>query len=190
MDTGNAAGGVEACWHGVRVRLQAGDITQLSVDAVVNAANSALAGGGGVEGAIHAAAGPNVLAELHERYDGCPSGSAVITGVGALPACWIVHAVGPRWRDCLHDEAALLSSAYTTTLDRAAEMGARSVAFPAISSGIYGYPLDEAADVALSSVRTWLSPHPHSDMETIILMLRGAPVMAAFRGALLRQPRS
>ena len=180
--------GTEARWHGTRVRLVAGDITSVSVDAVVNAANSALAGGGGVDGAIHAAAGPTVMAELSERYDGCPTGSAVITGAGNLPARWIVHAVGPIWRGGGYDEAGLLASAYASSLDRAAEAGARSVAFAAISCGVYGYPLDEAADVALSAVRTWLSAHPSSGIADIMFVLRGAPVMAAFRGVIDRQP--
>lgn len=177
----------EARWHGTRVRLVAGDITQVSVDAVVNAANSALAGGGGVDGAIHAAAGPTVMAELRRRYDGCPTGSAVITAAGDLPARFIIHAVGPVWRGGDEDEAALLASAYTSSLERAAEAGARSIASAAISCGVYGYPLDEAADVALGAVRTWLSTHPDAGMEDIIFVLRGATVMAAFRGALQRQ---
>lgn len=176
----------EARWHGTRVGLLAGDITRVSVDAVVNAANSALAGGGGVDGAIHAAAGPSVMAELRERYDGCPTGSAVITGAGELPARFIIHAVGPVWHGGGDNEARLLASAYTSSLDRAAEAGARSVAFAAISCGVYGYPLEEAADVALSAIRTWLSTHPGSGIEDIIFVLRGEPVMAAFRGALER----
>ena len=187
MDHANAAQ-PEAQWYGGRVRLQAGDITQVSVDVVVNAANSALAGGGGVDGAIHAAAGPTVMAELRRHYDGCPTGSAVITGGGELPARWIIHAVGPIWRGGGHDEATLLGSAYASALDRADEAGAHSVAFPAISCGVYAYPLDAAADVALSSVRAWLSTHPASPVEDIIFVLRGTTVMAAFRGALQRQP--
>ncbi|MGD8683888.1 MAG: O-acetyl-ADP-ribose deacetylase [Chloroflexota bacterium] len=187
MDTTIEGGGTEARWHGTRVRLQAGDITLVSVDAVVNAANSALAGGGGVDGAIHAAAGPTVMAELRGRYHGCPTGSAVITGGGELPARWIIHAVGPIWRGGDHDEARSLASAYASSLDRAAEVGARSVAFAAISCGVYGYPLDGAADVALSTIRTWLSTHPASGIEDIIFVLRGATVMAAFREALTRQ---
>ena len=176
--------GLEARWHGTRIGLVAGDITQVSVDAIVNAANSALAGGGGVDGAIHAAAGASVMAELRRRYDGCPTGSAVITGAGDLPARWVIHAVGPIWAGGRADEAALLASAYSASLDRAAEVGARSVAFSALSCGIYGYPLEQAAEVALGAVRAWLSTHPGSGLEDIMWVLRGAPVMAAFRGAL------
>lgn len=176
--------GTEARWNGTRVRLLAGDITQVSVDAVVNAANSALAGGGGVDGAIHAAAGPSVMAELRERYDGCPAGSAVITGAGNLPARHIVHAVGPIWQGGGHGEAALLRGAYSASLDLVAAAGDRSVAFAAISCGVYGYPLDEAAAEAVSAVRAWLGTHPDCGIADIMWVLRGADVMAAFRGAL------
>lgn len=178
----------ETRWRGARVRLLAGDITEVSVDAVVNAANSALAGGGGVDGAIHRAAGPSVMAELRERYDGCPTGSAVITGAGQLPARHVIHAVGPVWRGGHEGEARLLASAYQASLDHAHEAGARSVSFPAISCGVYGYPLDEAATVALAAVREWLSTHPEHEIADIIFVLRGEPVMAAFRGALECQP--
>lgn len=178
------APGTETRWHGTRVRLLAGDITQVSVDAVVNAANSALAGGGGVDGAIHAAAGPSVMVQLRERYDGCPTGSAVITDAGNLPARHVVHAVGPIWRGGGHDEAALLRGAYTAALDLVAQAGDHSVAFAAISCGVYGYPLEEAASEAVTAVQQWLSTHPDSGIEDIIWVLRGADVMAAFRGAL------
>ena len=180
-------GAPETRWHGTRIRLVAGDITQVSVDAIVNAANSALAGGGGVDGAIHAAAGPAVMAELRRRYDGCPTGSAVITGAGDLPARWVVHAVGPIWDGGRAGEADLLASAYSASLDRAAEVGARSVAFSALSCGAYGYPLEQAAEVALGAVRAWLGTHPGSGLEDIRWVLRGAPVMTAFQAALLRQ---
>ena len=176
--------GTEARWHGTRVRLMAGDITQVSVDVIVNAANSALAGGGGVDGAIHAAAGPSVMAELRERYDGCPTGSAVSTGGGDQPARWIVHAVGPIWRGGDAGEADSLAGAYAASLDRAAEIGANSVAFSALSCGVYGYPLEQAAEVSLRAVQAWLSTHPDGHPEDIMWVLRGTPVMAAFRGAL------
>ena len=158
-----------ARWHGTRVRLLAGDITQVSVDAVVNAANSALAGGGGVDGAIHAAAGPSVIAEPRERYDGCPTGSAVITSAGNLPARHIVHAVGPIWQGGSHDEAALLRGAYSTSLDLAAEAGDCSVAFAAISCGVYGYPMVEACKVAVDTCAALLIEHELP--EKVIFML-------------------
>jgi O-acetyl-ADP-ribose deacetylase (regulator of RNase III) len=182
----DANAGRETRWGGTRVRLLAGDITRVSVDAVVNAANSALAGGGGVDGAIHAAAGPSVMAELRERYDGCATGDAVVTSAGRLPARWIIHAVGPVWRGGSHDEARLLASAYRASLDHARRLGAVSVAFPAISCGIYGYPLDQAADVALGAIRDWLTMDPGSGIGDIVFVLRGEAVMAAFSGALER----
>ena len=177
-----------ANWHGATVTVLAGDITSVSVDAVVNAANSALAGGGGVDGAIRRAAGPSVMRELRERYDGCPTGSAVLTAAGDLPARFIVHAVGPVWRGGGHSESDLLRSAYQASLGRANEAGARSVAFAAISCGVYGYPLEPAATIALGSVRSWLSTHPRHSIRDIIFVLRGEAVMAAFGEALAAQP--
>ncbi len=129
---------------------------------------------------------PAVMAELRERYDGCPTGSAVITGAGNLPARHIVHAVGPIWRGGDHDEAALLRGAYSSSLDRVTEAGDQTVAFSAISCGIYGYPLDQAARESVGAVREWLSTHPASGIEDIIWVLRGPDVMAAFRGAIAR----
>ena len=137
------------------IELERGDIALLPVDAIVNAANSALAGGGGVDGAIHRAAGPGLMAELRSRYRGCPAGSAVITASGRLAehgVGWVVRAVGPIWQDGRSGEEGLLRSAYQTALHLADEAGARSIAFPAISCGVYGYPLDPAARVALRSV--------------------------------------
>jgi O-acetyl-ADP-ribose deacetylase len=180
------ATGREARWDGVLVRLAAGDITTVTVDAVVNAANSRLAGGGGVDGAIHRAAGPGLMRELRERYGdrGCPTGSAVVTGAGDLPARIVIHAVGPRWRGGREHEAELLASAYQTSLDLTHREGAHSVAFPAISCGIYGYPLDEAARVALTAIRSWLASHADHGISDIMLVLRGHEVMSDFEAAL------
>jgi O-acetyl-ADP-ribose deacetylase len=179
----------EARWDGTHVHLVAGDITRVSVDAIVNAANDRLSGGGGVDGAIHRAAGPSVMRELRERYGGrgCPTGSAVLTGAGELQARVIVHAVGPIWRGGGQSEAELLASAYRSSLDRAREAGASSVAFPAISCGIYGYPLDRAARVALRALREWLASHPGHGIDDITFVLRGEEVMAAFRAALAEE---
>lgn len=125
------------------------DITTLRVDAIVNAANSALAGGGGVDGAIHAAAGPEMMVELR-RYSGCPTGSAVITKGYRLPARFVIHAVGPIWGGGDHGEVELLRSAYETSLALArAEPSIRTLAFPAISTGVYGFPKAPAAEIAL-----------------------------------------
>jgi O-acetyl-ADP-ribose deacetylase len=140
-----------------RISLLRADITTLRVDAIVNAANSSLAGGGGVDGAIHRAAGPELMRELQERYRGTPTGSAVITGAGLLPARRVIHAVGPRWRDGNHGEAGLLASAYRAAFALAEEHGCVTVAAPSISTGIYGFPIDQAAPIAVEEATAALS---------------------------------
>ncbi len=142
---------VRAHVGGKVLELVQGDITQEETEAIVNAANSALRGGGGVDGAIHHAAGPAVMRELREKYSECPTGSAVVTGGGRLAADYILHAVGPRYRGREKD-AELLADAYRACLNFCEELKIRSVAFPSISTGIYGYPLEEAAPIALSTV--------------------------------------
>ena len=145
-----------------------GDITRLKVDAIVNAANSSLMGGGRVDGAIHRAAGPQLLAECkriaQERRDipggPCPAGDAVITGAGSLPCKRVIHTVGPVWRGGARGEAGTLASCYRKSLLLAAEAGLASVAFPNISTGVYGYPKDKAAAVAAEAVRETLSETP------------------------------
>jgi O-acetyl-ADP-ribose deacetylase (regulator of RNase III) len=159
------------------IELLVGDITTIPADAVVNAANSSLTGGGGVDGAIHRAGGPAVMADLERRYGRgrhCPTGSAVVSEAGKLPAKWVIHAVGPIWRGGSAGEAELLASAYRTSLRLAAEQGARTVSFPAISCGIYGYPVDQAARIAIDTVRNVLATEPGSiERVTFVLFSRG-----------------
>ena len=148
--------------HDPRLALHQGDITKLTVDAVVNAANAALRGGGGVDGAIHRAAGPELLAECR-RLGGCPTGEARITGGYRLPARHVIHAVGPIWQGGGAGEDALLAGCYRNALGLAVEHGARSIAFPAISTGIYGFPGDRAAGIAVTEVQDFLAGQPPLD---------------------------
>jgi O-acetyl-ADP-ribose deacetylase (regulator of RNase III) len=135
-----------------------GDITQQDVDAIVNAANSRLAGGGGVDGAIHRAGGPSIMAETRRRYpDGCATGSAVITAGGNLLAKYVIHAVGPVWSGGNRREAELLASAYRTSLELAAAHDCASIALPALSTGAYRYPVDSAAQIAVKTVSDFLA---------------------------------
>ncbi len=140
-----------------RLELCQGDITDQVVDAIVNAANSRLAGGGGVDGAIHRRGGPSIMAETKAKYpEGCPTGSAVISGAGNLSAKYVIHAVGPVWQGGNAGEAKLLASAYQKALDLAVQHDCQSVAFPALSTGAYSYPLVEAAQIALRTVIEFL----------------------------------
>jgi O-acetyl-ADP-ribose deacetylase (regulator of RNase III) len=145
-----------------------GDITQQDTEAIGNAANSALAGGGGVDGAIHRAGGPSIMSELKAKYKGCPTGSAVITGGGNLKAKYVIHAVGPRYSGSLKDPE-LLSGAYRKSLELCSQNKISSIAFPSISTGIYGYPVEEASKVALKTVTEYLKDHPEIKLVRFVL---------------------
>jgi O-acetyl-ADP-ribose deacetylase (regulator of RNase III) len=163
--------------NGRLLRLVEGDITRVAVDAMGNAANSALAGGGGVDGAIHRAGGPAILRELDEiraRIGRCPAGGAVATTAGKLPAKYVLHAVGPVYRDGHSGEPELLASCYRAALKLAEERQAASVSFPAISTGVYGYPLAEAAGVAIGAVGDYLAGEETSVREVIFVLFSRA----------------
>ncbi len=158
-----------------RLELVQGDITEQEVDAVVNAANQKLAGGGGVDGAVHRAGGPTLMQETDEHYpDGCPTGSAVATSAGKLPAKYVFHAVGPWWNGGHKGERDLLKSAYLTCLDLAVQHQCKSIAFPAISTGVYRYPLDLAAEDSLSVTRDFLLEHQQPALVRFVLFGEGA----------------
>lgn len=164
-----------------RVSIVEGDITRLAVDAIVNAANESLLGGGGVDGAIHRAAGPDLLVECR-TLGGCPTGDARITRGYRLPAKFVIHTVGPVWRGGGAGEDAALTSCYRSSLDLAAAYGVRSIAFPAISTGIFGFPADQAAHIAIAAVRAHLSER--SLPEAVILCCFGPESVAACQTAI------
>ncbi|MDA0284569.1 MAG: O-acetyl-ADP-ribose deacetylase [Planctomycetota bacterium] len=158
-----------------RIELCQGDITKQDVDAIANAANSELAGGGGVDGAIHRAAGPTLMNETRTLYpDGCPTGSAVATTGGRLKAKYVFHAVGPVWNGGDQNEAQLLESAYRDCLELAREHRCDSVAFPAISTGVYGYPMDLAAEIALNVTRDFIVENNFPQLVRFVLFNDGA----------------
>ncbi len=161
-----------------RIALVEGDITRQKVDAIVNAANQSLLGGGGVDGAIHRAAGPQLLAECR-TLQGCPTGQAKITRGYDLPAMFVIHAVGPVYQGGNRGEADLLRSCYETSLRLAAENHCRTVAFPAISCGIYGYPMASAARIALAATARWLASHELPEKVSFVLF--GAAAHDAWR---------
>ena len=168
----------------MRIEAVQGDITEQAVDAIVNAANSTLLGGGGVDGAIHRRGGPAILEECRvlraERYpDGLPTGRAVATTAGGLPARWVIHTVGPVYAAVEDDPAELLASCHVESLRVADELGAKTVAFPAISTGVYGYPVEEAAPVAVAAVRG-----ADTGVELVRFVLFGEEAHQAFAAAL------
>jgi O-acetyl-ADP-ribose deacetylase len=168
--------------------LQEGDITRVPVDAMVNAANSALAGGGGVDGAIHRAGGPGIMRELDEirrKIGRCATGSAVVTGGGDLPAKYVFHAVGPIYRDGAQGEAELLASCYRTCLGLAEDRDVHTISFPAISTGVYGYPLADAAQIAIREVQLHFAK-PGIKLRQAIFVLFGKHAYDTYRKILGR----
>ena len=164
-----------------RIQLSSGDITQLPVDAIVNAANRSLLGGGGVDGAIHRAAGPGLLAECR-TLGGCETGQAKITRGYRLPARHVIHTVGPIWQGGDGGEPELLAACYRNSLRLAVEYGIRTIAFPAISCGVYGYPPDQAARIAVRQVRAFLAEDDR--IETVYLVCFGEDIRQSFQQAL------
>ncbi len=164
-----------------RLTLWQGDITTLAVDAIVNAANETLLGGGGVDGAIHRAAGPGLL-ECCRGLGGCPTGQARLTPGFRLPARWVIHTVGPVWRGGGQGEAERLAGCYRESLALALAQGARSIAFPAIGCGAYGYPVEAAARIAVATVRAWTAAHP--GIEEVVFVCFGQAACAAYQAAL------
>jgi O-acetyl-ADP-ribose deacetylase len=168
------------------LQLQQGDITAIPVDAIVNAANSHLAGGGGVDGAIHRAAGPGLMKELDEirrRLGGCATGSAVVTSAGNLPARFVFHAVGPVYRDGSQREPALLAACYQTCLQLAEEHALESISFPSISTGVYGYPAEEASAIALTEASRHLRQATGTVRRVVLVQFNAADHMLYLRKA-------
>ncbi|RDV13754.1 O-acetyl-ADP-ribose deacetylase [Pontibacter diazotrophicus] len=155
-----------------KIEIQQGDITKVETDAIVNAANSSLLGGGGVDGAIHRAGGPAILEEckqIRARQGGCPTGEAVITTGGKLPARYVIHTVGPVWHGGDKDEPEQLANCYKNSLRIASDKQLQSIAFPNISTGVYGYPKDKAAQVAVKAVKDYLQQHDSSLQQVVFV---------------------
>ncbi|QND83723.1 O-acetyl-ADP-ribose deacetylase [Chromobacterium vaccinii] len=163
------------------LRCVQGDITSMKVDAIVNAANNSLLGGGGVDGAIHRAAGPGLLAACR-LLGGCPTGEARLTDGYLLPARYVIHTVGPVWQGGGEGEPELLAACYRNSLELAARHGVASIAFPAISCGVYGYPLEAACVLAIGELRAWLSGQPHG-LREVRLVAFDARAQEAYRRA-------
>lgn len=172
--------------HKSMLELVEGDITHQETEAIVNAANTKLLGGGGVDGAIHRAGGPQILEEC-KKIGGCPTGEARITTGGRLKARYVIHAVGPVYKEGRREEAKLLANAYHNSLVLASQHGIQSIAFPSISTGAYGYPLEEAARIALNTVRDYLKDHP--EIKLVRFVLFGQTAYETYRRVLEQLPK-
>ena len=162
---------METSIHGTRLVLLQGDITRQDTDAIVNAANTSLLGGGGVDGAIHRAGGPGILEEckqIRARQGGCPTGEAVITTGGNMPAPHVIHTVGPVWSDGNRNEETLLANAYRNSLALAVKENIRTIAFPSISTGAYRFPIDRAAEIALRTVAAFVETAPLTEVRFVL----------------------
>ncbi len=179
---------METTLNGVTLQIIRGDITEEEVDAIVNAANSRLAGGGGVDGAIHMAGGPAIMEECR-RIGYCPTGDAVVTGAGRLKARYVIHTVGPVWRGGYKGEKELLAMAYKSCMKRARELKIKSMAFPAVSAGAYGFPLEEAASIAIGTVASELEKDS-GDLSTVRFVLFNQDTYSAFKATLENRHRN
>jgi O-acetyl-ADP-ribose deacetylase (regulator of RNase III) len=168
---------MERTFGKTRVEVVEGDITKIPVDCIVNAANSGLRGGGGVDGAIHGAGGAEIMADL-KRYDGCPTGEAVITRAGRLPARHVIHTVGPVYRGGKEGEPELLAACYANSLSLAADNGCRTVSFPSISTGVYGYPFEDACKIAIGAIERFATQN--GSIDTIVLVAFGQEDAATY----------
>ncbi|MBW1721795.1 MAG: O-acetyl-ADP-ribose deacetylase [Deltaproteobacteria bacterium] len=161
-----------------RIQIVEGDITRQEVDAIVNAANNSLLGGGGVDGAIHRAAGPELLEETR-KIGGCPTGEARVSKGYRLPAKWVIHTVGPVWTGGQRNEEALLAGCYRSSLKAAVDLGVKSIAFPSISTGAYGFPLERATEIALEETRKFLQED--QTLEKVVFVCFGEKVYRTYR---------
>ena len=171
-----------------QVLLVRGSLLEQNVEAVVNAANNGMRGGGGIDGATHHAAGKDLLAELREKAPhGCPTGGVIVTGGHKTPFKAILHTPGPAWKGGGRGEADALAACYRNCLDEADRIGLRSIGLPSISTGIYGYPLDEAAPLAIQTVQDWIEGHPDTSVERIVFAMYGGEEFARFKKAMAKR---
>ncbi len=166
-----------------RIKIVQGDITKQEVDAIVNAANTSLLGGGGVDGAIHRAAGPELLEETR-KIGGCPTGEARVSRGYRLPAKWVIHTVGPVWRGGNRNEDALLANCYRNSFREAERLGIKSIAFPSISTGVYHFPLERATEIALGETKKFLETN--NSLETVVFVCFGPDVTQTYRDVFAR----